>query len=297
MPRRTRLPRSRLILAAVSVAALAAAATTASIAVADPVPTSPYQFSSTYDNGTTWRVTDNPQTHADTWQTTPGNSDTVAISPTNGQYADSGVIVPVGTVGDLFNEDGTFKGIAVTGPSITAVHVNIYADTNTDGQYLSFTYNGFNVDTAGDEIAYDVNNTQPTRDFFAAGDDSKVWAWVGVAGTTAQSAKIASVGGTSLFLPSKLTVANLCRLTRGSLQNLWLVSNVAGNRDRIFHLGVTYNGRTTWTGLHTVAAGKTLGVVSPTGGKAQIQYYDGSGAPHYATPTQTATWVSTKYCG
>ncbi len=86
---------------------------------------------------------------------------------------------------------------------------------------------------------------------------------------------------TPQFVPSQLTVANLCRLSSSTSKNAWQISNVAGGRDRTFHLGVTYNGKTTWTGLHTVKAGQAAVVVTAGGGKATLQYYDGSGASEY----------------
>jgi hypothetical protein len=290
--------RFRLALVIAGIGALLVGAAGASVAVAGPGdPTSPYQFASNYGNGGAWQVSDNPQTHADSWQTTPGLSDVVAIDPASGQYADSGVVVPVGTLGSLFTADGTFKGIFVDGPDTAAVHVNLYADTNGDGHYLSFTYNGVYQGQAGDEIALDVDTTPPTRAAFAAGDNAQAWAWVGVSGNTPQSAKISSVHNYPLFLPSVLAVANLCRVSSATTQNLWLVSNVAGNRDRDFHLGVQYGGATHWTGLHTVAAGKTVGVMTSNGGTAIVKYYDGSGANEYATPYPTAVSDHTKYCG
>ncbi len=83
------------------------------------------------------------------------------------------------------------------------------------------------------------------------------------------------------FVASQLTVANLCRLSSSSAKNAWQISNVAGGRDRTFHLGVTYNGKTTWTGTHTVKAGQSAVVVTAGGGKATVQYYDGSGSTQY----------------
>ncbi|MGA8117699.1 MAG: hypothetical protein WCA46_29030 [Actinocatenispora sp.] len=84
-----------------------------------------------------------------------------------------------------------------------------------------------------------------------------------------------------VFVPSKLTLANLCRVTKSTSPNAWQIANVAGGRDRTFHLGVTYNGKTKWTGVHTVRSGESTVVVTPNGGKATLQYFDGSGASVY----------------
>lgn len=81
-----------------------------------------------------------------------------------------------------------------------------------------------------------------------------------------------------VFVPSKLTVGNLCRLSASTSPNAWQISNVQGDKARNFHLGVTYKGKTIWTGLHNVKPGQSTVVVTPNGGMATLVYHDGSGS-------------------
>lgn len=273
---------------AVSALVIGAGSTLASADVTPQVttyqPTGAYQFASNYKNGAVWQVSGMPLSQPDAGETVGSTGVTVTTKPATNEYADAGVIVPVGTVGDLFNADGTFKGIQVDGPGAAATSTNLYIDTNADGHYLSFSADGYYVGPAGDQVLYNVDTTL-TRDKVDAGSHGSraaVWAWVGVSGTGAKSATITGVAGTTLVKtvndPSVLVGANVCRLSTSTSQNLWTITNTAGGRSRDFHFGVSYNGKTTWTGVHTVAPGKTFALVTKGGGKAILQWYDGYGA-------------------
>ncbi|HEY3501981.1 MAG TPA: hypothetical protein VGN37_04210 [Actinocatenispora sp.] len=261
-------------------------------------PTGAYQFASNYKNGAVWQVGGTPLSQPDSAETVGSTGVTLSTKPAAGEYADAGVIVPVGSVGDLFDADGVYQGIQVDGPGAAATETNLYIDTNADGHYLSFSADGFYVGPAGDQVLYDVDATL-TRDKVEAGAHgarAAVWAWVGVSGTGTKSATITGVGGTTLVKtvddPSVLAPANVCRLSSSTAQNLWTVTNTAGGRSRDFHFGVNYGGKTTWTGVHTVAAGKTFGIVTKGGGKAIVQWYDGYGVAKEAY----AYSDHTKYC-
>lgn len=88
------------------------------------------------------------------------------------------------------------------------------------------------------------------------------------------------------FQPSVLAPANLCRVSASASPNAWQVTNVSGGRDRTFHAGVTYDGKTTWFGYpHTVKAGQSTAIVSPYGGRLTIQWDDGAGNKKLAYAT------------
>lgn len=297
----------RKLLAAVGVAGVLGGLVAASSAQAGPYrtfePTGTYQFASNTKDGGLWRVANQPFTDPEASQGTTDTKDGpgvgLAINPPNGQYADSGVIIDAGTVADV-ERDGEFQAPAFSGHG--ELHMNLYVDTNGDGAYLSFGADGRYLGTAGDQVLFDVADNPPALDSLKLGPSGRrthVWAWLGIAGHEASTADIEVFGSgqlvTTVEHPSKLTVANACRLN-GSSVNLWTVSNVAGGRDRVFHLGVTYQGRTRWTGLHTVADGQSIVVATPNGGRATVLYYNGSGASGYVTPNPSAVSDHTRFC-
>lgn len=288
--------RLRVAVAALGAVALAAAVGATSAAAAPAEATPAYQFASNYGNGAHWRVSNSPVVEPDAYQSTAGGGVRLYTRPATGQYADSGVVVPLGTVGEWFGSDGYLKDIPMDGPDLDALAVNLYVDADGDGHYLSFAYNGVYQNNGGDQVLLSVTAGVTKRTDIPSDDDTPMWAWVGVSGDTAQQANVVSVAGVNLFTPSVLTVTNMCRVVSGQSQNLWLVrANEA--RDRTFHLGVEYQGVTRWTGLHTVRAGQALGVVTPNGGRAILLYYVGNGTPGYVAPYPTATSDHTRFCG
>jgi hypothetical protein len=261
-------------------------------------PSSGYQFTSTDKNGTGWQVSNSPISAAEADQYTGSGGVTMQIEAAQGATVASGIIVPVGSVYNLFDSNGTFTGIPVTGNG--PYTVDLYIDTNADGHYLAFSNDGYYESDAGDQVLSNVTANPPTLSDVSEGPHGSkalVWAWIGVRGTTAETATVSVANGVNLtrdvLNPSKLVIGNVCRV-RGQSTNLWTVHNVAGGRDRSFHLGVTYNGKTTWTGSHTVNANSTVGVTTPYGGTATIQYYDGSGSSTYQTGYATSN--SSIYC-
>lgn len=98
---------------------------------------------------------------------------------------------------------------------------------------------------------------------------------------------------TPAFVPSVLKAANKCRVSRSDKRNWWNVSNVQGPRARTFWLHVSYSGKTTYEGRHSVGAGDTAPVRTSHGGKLTVGYYDGQGHHKYAYAWSNAG----KLCG
>ncbi len=149
-------------------------------------------------------------------------------SATPPDYTSAAVIVDLGKLSGLFNTSGTYVPPAVTGS--TNLLYNLYFDTNGNGTYLSFSYNGFYQGPDGDNLASlgTENNTNDQADFstFTQGNtsiglsgqmsmenvlkayqartdggttDPEVWAWVGVQNSpSATSGHVSSVAGQAL---------------------------------------------------------------------------------------------------
>ena len=84
-----------------------------------------------------------------------------------------------------------------------------------------------------------------------------------------------------VFVPSVLTAANQCRASRTDKHNFWVVTN-KGPRDRTYWLHVSYNGKTTYEGQHSVASDSSATVRTSHGGKLTVGYYDGAAHHKYA---------------
>ncbi len=168
-------------------------------------PAFSYQFAS--NNGNTWRVSDSPLQEMEAYQELGPGGVTLATKPdqpTSSPYADSGVIIDLGTIKANENSSGDLVPPVVdsTGSSVA---VNLYFDTNGDGQYLSFSYNGYYEDPGGDTIVDSVSQPIPASEYKnyeaptgtankdPGGDQTEVWAWVGVSGSAAQTATVSKV--------------------------------------------------------------------------------------------------------
>ena len=164
-------------------------------------PAIPYQFASNTgapglsgSNDTYWRVSDNPLSYPQASQSLGANGVGLSVTPDSTApytgYADSGVIVPLGTIDSsgLLASDGSLNLPDWAGTS--NVKVNIYFDTNGDGQPFAFNSDGVYSGTNGDSYAITGNQPVPaptvTQDENTAqGNGTHIWAWFGLASSTA----------------------------------------------------------------------------------------------------------------
>jgi hypothetical protein len=113
-------------------------------------------------------------------------------------YTDAGVIVPIGTVGDLFDAEGMYVGPPLAGGDGGGpLATNLYVDTTGDQAYLSFGVGGSYIGDGGDTIWFSYQG-DPQRSDFTAGDDALAWAWTGVAGDEGHDVELSSAAGLSL---------------------------------------------------------------------------------------------------
>jgi hypothetical protein len=113
-------------------------------------------------------------------------------------YTDAGVIVPTGTVGDLFDAEGAYVGPPLAGGDGDGpLATNLYVDANGDQAYLRFGVGGSYSGAGGDTIWFS-HQGDPQRTDFTAGDDALVWAWTGVAGEEEHDVELSSAAGMSL---------------------------------------------------------------------------------------------------
>jgi hypothetical protein len=151
-------------------------------------------------------------------------------------YADSGVIVPLGTIDSsgLLASDGSLNLPAWAGTS--NVKVNIYFDTNGDGQPFAFNSDGVYTGTGGD--SYAITGNQPVPASTVAQDENPtqgtgtdIWAWFGLASTAAgqtSTGYLTSVNGTPLVSQFAAPATGL-KVTPGytSLSATWHASDGA----------------------------------------------------------------------
>jgi hypothetical protein len=202
-------------------AAIMAAGTASASTVGTYASTGGYQFASNYQSGSSsvWQVSDSPITQATASEKLSSNGvDLAAGDDTAKDYSSAAVIVDLGKLSSLFDSSGTYVAPKVVGSSNLAV--NYYFDTNGNGAYLSFSYNGFYQGPGGDNLA---SISGDTADFttFSQGDtslglsgqktmedvlaaykgrasgttDPEVWAWAGVQNGPAATGYVTSVGG------------------------------------------------------------------------------------------------------
>jgi hypothetical protein len=151
-------------------------------------------------------------------------------------YADSGVIVPLGTIASsgLLQSDGSLNLPAWTGSS--NIHANIYFDTNGDGQPFAFNSDGVYEGTNGD--TYVTTGNQPVPASTVTADENpgqatstQIWAWLGIDSSTAEQTTaglVTSVNGTNLVSEFAAPVTGL-KVTPGytSLTATWHASSGA----------------------------------------------------------------------
>ena len=210
-------------------------------------PAYPYQFASNTggpglsgSGGTYWRVSGGPLSYAQASQSLGSNGVGLSVTPSSTApytgYADSGVIVPLGTIDSsgLLASDGSLNLPRWAGTS--NVNVNIYFDTNGDGQPFTFNSDGVYEGTGGDSYVTTGNQPVPATD--VAQDENTtqlggthIWAWFGIDSTTAgqtSTGYVTSVNGNNLVSTYASPVTGL-KVTPGytSLSATWHASSGA----------------------------------------------------------------------
>lgn len=194
-------------------AALLAGSTAAGAATDSYTPTGGYQFASntggpglTGSSDTYFRVSNDPLSYSESSQTPAADGVDLSVDPDTNNYADSGVIVLLGTVASsgLLQSDGTLSLPEFKGS--TNLQVNIYFDTNGDGKYFSFNSDGVYEGADGD--TYAISNDQAIPASTVTADENttlkgstEIWAWVGIDSTTdgtAVTGNVSSVEGQPL---------------------------------------------------------------------------------------------------
>lgn len=226
----------------------------------------------------------------DTWTRkstiTPGDTDgtyTVHLTGTGsfttvkdaGAPNGSGTTVGAAVTGD-FAEDltATVTGTPKSAAQLARIDGNTYDDANgvtyTTTEWIKHLFTSASTPTIGNET-YRYEYTRPCESWVDADDNND-----------GQAEDAGNITGkdctptTPPFVKSVLNVAAKCRYSKTDKREAWNVSNVAGGRTRTFWLHVSYNGKTTYEGEHTVAAGDTNPVTTAHGGKLKLGYYDGA---------------------
>ena len=225
----------------------AAAAPASAAPVYAKNPAYPYQFASNTggpglsgSNDTYWKVSDTPLSYTQASQSLGANGVGLSVSPSSAApytgYADSGVIVPLGTIDSsgLLASDGSLNLPSWAGTS--NVNVNIYFDTNGDGQPFAFNADGVYEGTAGD--SYVTTGNQPVAAATVTQYENAtqlggthIWAWFGLASTAAgqtSTGYVTSVNGNNLVSTYAAPVRGL-KVTPGytSLTATWKASSPA----------------------------------------------------------------------
>ncbi len=194
------------------------ASATAGAATTGYVANGTYQFASNTgqpglasSQDTYWHVSSSPLGYKQASQAIAADGVDLSVTPdvpataTGSAYADSGVIVDLGTVAANSDSDGNLTVPKVTGSSNLAV--NIYFDTNGDGTYFRFNQDGIYEGSAGDKYVLSPSGTVPAATVTAdenatEGSKTEVWAWVGIAATSTDgkttTGNVASVAGIPL---------------------------------------------------------------------------------------------------
>lgn len=179
----------------------ASAATAATAAAPTYSQLGTYQFASNTgqpglagSNNTYWRVNSSPLAYQEASQSLSSDGVDLSVTPdvpataTGSAYADSGVIVPLGTVesSGLLNSDGSLSLPEFAGSS--NLQVNIYFDTNGDGKYFKFNSDGVYEGAGGDTYVTTGDKAVPASTVAAdenAGQKgaTDIWAWVGIDAT------------------------------------------------------------------------------------------------------------------
>jgi hypothetical protein len=85
----------------------------------------------------------------------------------------------------------------------------------------------------------------------------------------------AIVGDITGKLTSHLMGASKCRVSKSDKRNVWTVKNIKGDRSRDFKVWVRYNGKYSPTQHGTVAAGSSVEITTPNGGRLTVVWYNG----------------------
>lgn len=198
-------------------------AASAATAPATAVKHGSYDFAS--NNGSTWRVSASPVVTPEASQSLSASDGVdLSVAPSaTAKYADSGVIVDLGTLDSLF-KSGTYVPPVIKGSANLAY--NLYFDTDGNGGFLAFNSAGTYVGPAGDniadfgalgssvpsfnpgqqgsgtlaqEVAAAKTMTQVLDVYTKAGADPEVWAWAGIdANSGTLSGNVTSVDGVAL---------------------------------------------------------------------------------------------------
>ena len=86
-----------------------------------------------------------------------------------------------------------------------------------------------------------------------------------------------SAGDITGRLTAKLIAVNKCRVSKTDKRNRWLVTHVQGDMPRTFSYWIKYKGAYSphWTA--TVAAGGSVLITTPYGGRLTVSYWNGEG--------------------
>lgn len=194
-------------------ALLAGTASAGAATSATYLSTGGYQFASntggpglTGSSDTYFRMSSDPLGYSEASQTLAPDGVDLSADPDTSNYADSGVIVWLGTVGSsgLLSSDGSLSLPAFKGSG--NLQVNIYFDTNGDGKYFSFNSDGVYEGADGDTYAISNGQAIPASTVKAdenstLGDSTDIWAWIGIDSTTdgtTVTGNVASVEGQPL---------------------------------------------------------------------------------------------------
>jgi hypothetical protein len=297
--------RLRILPAVVAAAAIAGLGTTAAASAATATSAAPatkyvqngdYAFASNTGNvgltgsgDTFWQVLGSPISYPQSSQTLGADGVDLSITPDStapySGYADSGVIMPIGTIAGsgLLNTDGSLSVPLVTGSSNLAV--NIYFDTNGDGTFFSFNSAGVYEGEDGDSVvdvapgATSIPAATVTADENATqGTSTLIWAWVGIDSSTpgTVTGKVATFDYEPLTAPApppakvaNLTAKAVC--VSGKTRS-WLVTD-KGTAGTTFHYYVKRNGHFVYQGKPTaITAGHSVGVKTFNGTNLKVTY-------------------------
>jgi hypothetical protein len=265
-------------------------------------PAASYQFASNTggpglagSNDSYWRVSDNPMSYAQASQSLSANGVGVSVNPDStapySGYADSGVVVPLGTIASsgLLKSDGSLKLPLWAGTN--NLEANIYFDTNGDGQPFAFNSDGVYEGTNGDTYVVTGNQAVSASDVTtdenpAQGQDTHIWLWLGLASSTAgqTTGYVTSVNGTPLATRAAAPVTGL-KVTPGytSVTATWNASSGATS----YQVTVTRHNGTVVRGSATVKGTSCrIGMLKPRSA------YDVKVLAQPAAPGQQPTTVT-----
>jgi hypothetical protein len=118
------------------------------------------------------------------------------------------------------------------------------------------------------------------KQFFKSGATSPgitgwKWSYATADETMVQEDGHAIVGDITGKLTSHLVGTSKCRVSKSDKRNIWVVKNAQGDRSRNFKFWVKYADKYSATQHGTVAAGGSVEVTTPNGGRLTVVWYDG----------------------